>query len=500
MTATATAPPSRWLLVLTILVVVAFTVLRIVAAATLDLRSDEAYYWTWSHQWVLSFLDQPPMVAWFERAGQLIFGDTAFGARVAQLLALPLIQLLLADIARRRTNSWNAALFVALAVECALDYGLFVIVIEPSTPLLLFTSIMLWSLCRLDETMDSRWWIAVGVAGGLALLSKFTVVMLAPALLVFLVLAPRHRRWLATPWPYLALVIAAVLFSPVLIWNAQHSWVSFEYQSVRLGTGQQGGFGDVLRFVMYELLFVGVVLLPAAIIGGVALLTTAVRRQLAFEGAIAVAFLIPIAFFGLRSLTLQINQSWAWFLWPIGILALALSLPWRRAPRRVSTLVGAIAATGFPVVAALLCHATLDRSVWFGAGDPFGQDAGYDAMANDVLDLAESGDIAWIATTDYRTYAELQWHVGKSIRVVQVNERSRFLDFAPQYADRPVGKALYVHRPDAAMALEGIRTPIAIVPLRWRGEIMQHLAVDQLDGFAPDLSPPPGSPMYEARP
>ena len=87
MTATPTAPPSRWLLVLTILVVVGFTVLRLIAAATLDLRSDEAYYWTWSHQWVLSFLDQPPMVAWFERAGQLIFGDTAFGARFAQLFA-----------------------------------------------------------------------------------------------------------------------------------------------------------------------------------------------------------------------------------------------------------------------------------------------------------------------------------------------------------------------------------------------------------------------------
>jgi len=500
LTATPTAPPSRWLLVLTILVVVAFTVLRVVAAATLDLRSDEAYYWTWSHQWVLSFLDQPPMVAGFERAGQLVFGDTAFGARFAQLAALPLIQLLLADIARRRARSWNAALFAVLAIECALDYGLFVIVVEPSTPLLLFTSIMLWSLCRLDETMDSHWWMAIGVAGGLALLSKFTIVMLAPAVLSFLVLAPKHRHWLVTPWPYLACLIAAAIFSPVLIWNAQHGWVSFDYQSVRLGTGQRGGFGDLLRFAIYELLFVGVVLLPATIIGGVALLMTAVRRQLAFEAAIAVAFLIPIVFFGLRSLSLQINQSWAWFLWPIGILALALTLPWRSAPKRVAILVVAVTATGFPVVAALLYHATFDRSVWFGAGDPFGQDAGYAEMANDVLDLARSADVAWIATTDYRTYAELQWHIGKTIPVVQVNERSRFLDFAPQDVGRLSGKALYVHRPDTATVLNGIRTPIVNVPVLWRGEVMQQMAVDQLDGFVPDMAPAPGSPPYEARP
>jgi 4-amino-4-deoxy-L-arabinose transferase-like glycosyltransferase len=500
LTATPTAPPFRWLLVLTIIVVVAFTILRVIAAATLDLRSDEAYYWTWTQQWVLSYLDQPPMVAWFERLGQLIFGDTAFGARFAQLIALPLIQLLLADIARRRTGNWNAALFVVLAVECALDYGLFVIVVEPSAPLLLFTSLMLWVLCRLDETMDPVWWVAVGAAGGLALLSKFTIVLLAPALLVFLVLAPRHRRWLLTRWPYLALAIAALIFSPVLLWNAQHGWVSLQYQSVRLASGQAGSLGEFLRFVIFELLFVGVVLLPATLIGGFALLIGAIRRHQAFEFAIAVAFLLPIAVFGLRSLTLQINQSWAWFLWPIGILALAVALPWTTAPRRVAALVAAIVATGFPVVAALLYHATFDHSVWFGTGDPFGQDAGYGEMANDVLELARQSDASWIATTDYRTYAELQWHIGKSMRVVQVNERARFLDFAPIMASTLGGRALYVHPLTASATLDAARAPVTTVPINWRGQLMQQVAVDQLDNFAPDLSPQPGSPMYEARP
>jgi 4-amino-4-deoxy-L-arabinose transferase-like glycosyltransferase len=485
---------------LTIVVVVAFTVLRIIAAVTLDLRSDEAYYWTWTQQWAPSYLDQPPMVAWFERIGQLIFGDTAFGARFAQLVSLPLIQLLLADVARRRTKSWNAALFVVLAIECALNYGLFVIVIEPSTPMLLFASLMLWSLCRLDETMNVRWWLAIGLASGLALLSKFTVVMLAPGLLVFLVLTSTHRRWLVTPWPYLALVLAALIASPVVVWNAQHNWVAFQYQSVRLGTGQAGSLGEFLRFVMYELLFVGLVLLPATIIGGLALLIGSARRQLAFEAAIAVAFLAPIGVFAARSLTLQINQSWAWFLWPIGILALALALPWHAAPKRVATLVAAIVATGVPVVAALLYHATFDRSVWFGAGDPLGQDAGYGEMANNALEIAKYGDIGWIATTDYRTYAELQWHIGKSISVVQVNERSRFLGFAPIDTSKLSPRALYVHRPDATVELNAMRTPVVMVPVRWRDVEMQQIAVDQLDNFTPDLTPPPGSPMYEAHP
>ncbi|HEX4298788.1 MAG TPA: glycosyltransferase, partial [Devosia sp.] len=43
----------------------AMTVMRLVYASLIDLRTDEAYYWTWSKESVLSFLDHPPMIAWF---------------------------------------------------------------------------------------------------------------------------------------------------------------------------------------------------------------------------------------------------------------------------------------------------------------------------------------------------------------------------------------------------------------------------------------------------
>ena len=496
MTTTA-ARPSRTLLVFTVAVVAVFTAMRLVVAAGLDLRSDEAYYWTWSHEAVLSFLDQPPMVAWFERFGEAFFGDTPVGARFAQLLALPIIEALLADIARRRTGSWNAALFVVLALECTLNYALFVVVVEPSIPLLLFTSVILWALTRLDETMEARWWLLVGVAGGLALLSKYIVLLLAPALLVFLLLAPKHRRWLATPWPYAAILLAGLIFSPVLIWNARHDWASFAFQGVRLGEGHTPASGDLLRFLMYESLWVGPVLVVATICGAIVLLVRAIRRQQALDAAIAVAFLFPLGFFLVRSLTLQINQSWAWFLWPIGILSLALVLPWGRAPRRIAALTAAIALTGLPVVAALFFHAAFDRSVWLGRGDPFGQDGGFGEMADQVLADAKSHGAAWIATTDYRTYANLRWHIGRDIPVVQINQRARFLDFAPPDAAQFVGKALYVHFGAADPLLANAQmTPVEVLPIRWRGVEMQTILVDALEGFAPELTPAPGSPAY----
>ncbi|HVI64435.1 MAG TPA: glycosyltransferase family 39 protein, partial [Bradyrhizobium sp.] len=73
------------------------TALRIAFAQLMELRTDEAYYWTWSKEHALSFLDHPPMIAWFIRFGTAIFGDTAFGARFAGILAMLMTQLLLAD-------------------------------------------------------------------------------------------------------------------------------------------------------------------------------------------------------------------------------------------------------------------------------------------------------------------------------------------------------------------------------------------------------------------
>ena len=73
---------SRQLLAVAALIA-AMTAMRVIYASVIDLRTDEAYYWTWSKENVLSFLDHPPMIAWFIRFGTAIFGDTNFGVRFA---------------------------------------------------------------------------------------------------------------------------------------------------------------------------------------------------------------------------------------------------------------------------------------------------------------------------------------------------------------------------------------------------------------------------------
>src|ERR1700704_1579719 len=204
--------PARKTLLTVVALIAALTCMRAVYAGVFDLRTDEAYYWTFSKENVLCYLDHPPMIAWFIRAGTAIFGDSNFGVRFAGLVAMLVTQLLLADIVRRVTHDIRAVILAVLMPEAALYYGLLMAKVSPDTALIPFAVAMLWSLVRLNESNDARWWLAAGLFGGLALLSKFTAVMLVPAVLAFMLVPDWRKRWLSSPYPWAAALVVGVCF------------------------------------------------------------------------------------------------------------------------------------------------------------------------------------------------------------------------------------------------------------------------------------------------
>src|ERR1700759_1533736 len=188
--------------------IAAMTVMRLIYASVIDLRTDEAYYWTWSKESVLSFLDHPPVIAWFIRFGTAIFGDTNLGVRFAGVLAMLVTQLLLADMVRRVTKDIRAVVLAVLMPEAALYYGLLMAKVSPDVAMIPFAVAMLWALVRLSEGGDSRWWLGAGLFGGLALLSKFTIVFWLPAVLAFWLVPAWRGRWLIILEPVWAALIA----------------------------------------------------------------------------------------------------------------------------------------------------------------------------------------------------------------------------------------------------------------------------------------------------
>ena len=495
-----------------IILIAAMTAMRIVYACLIDLRTDEAYYWTWSKEYVLSFLDHPPMIAWFIRLGTAMFGDTNLGVRFAGILAMLVTQLLLADMVRRVTHDVRAIVIAILMPEAALYYGLLMAKVAPDTALIPFAVAMAWALIRLNESKDPRWWLAAGGFAGLALLSKFTAVMLLPAVVAFMLVPDWRRRWLLSPYPWCAALIAVVVFLPVLIWNAEHDWASFKFQFVRAAATHEISGRTIADYVGLQFGLVGFVLLPVVLSG---LTLTARRGYLAREPVailLSTSVLVPFLYFFWKSLSLRVGDTWPMFMWPIGFAAAAINVAmlqregWPAWMIR-STIAWAYAAIASGIVLVVLVFLYYVVSPWnfIGRADPIGGEAGYEqVVARAEAELRKTG-ATWIATTDYRTYAMLRWYFNGRVPVVQINERGRFQGFADPGMKEIAGHAgLYVARePDNLLPLwnltTAVREPLERVDRVWRGVVMDTYALEKLTGWTPELSPPPDSPLFRWR-
>lgn len=490
-----------------LLLIVLMTALRVIYAGTIDLRTDEAYYWTWSKESVLSFLDHPPMIAWFIRFGTAIFGDTTLGVRLGGIVAMFATQLLLADIVRRITRDWRAVVLAVLLPEAAVYYGLLMAKVAPDTALIVFAMAMIWSLVRVAETDDGRWWLLAGAFGGLALLSKLTALMLLPAVAAFVVVPDWRRRWLLSPYPWLAILIALALFSPVLIWNAMHDWASFKFQFVRATVAPPLSLARFGEFLGLQFSLVGPVLFPVALSGVGFTLWRGYRRRDGVAILLSTAVALPFGYFLWRSLTLRIGDTWPMFMWPIGFAATAINVWWLRVHKSrlaKSTAAWATAAvvSGIAIVVATFFYYVVSDKPWLGRLDPGGSEAGYEQVAVRVEAEMKTVGATWIATTDYRTYAMLRWELKDRVPVIEINERARFIGFKDPGMDRIRGRTgLYVVRQsdvnNPLWALTSARRePLADVVRSWRGIAMETYAVGKLSGWTPELSPPPDTPFY----
>jgi 4-amino-4-deoxy-L-arabinose transferase-like glycosyltransferase len=230
----AAALPARryemWVVV-TILILVG---VRLVCAALPPLSFDESDYWIWSKHLAGGYLDHPPVNPFLIRIGTTLFGNTEFGVRViGVLLALPASWALwraAAILFNDDKVGATAALYFNLTVAMAAGS----VLATPDNPVVITTTFLLWTLAKLHQTGRGVWWLAIGVAFGIGMLSKYTTVFFAVSILLWLLLVPEQRRWLLTPWPWISGVIALIVFSPTLIWNAQHDWASVHYQFRRL--------------------------------------------------------------------------------------------------------------------------------------------------------------------------------------------------------------------------------------------------------------------------
>ncbi len=416
------------------------TLLRLVVAATTPLSPDEAYYWVWSRAPATGYLDHPPMVAWFVACGTAIAGDTPLGVRLLAPLAAAAGSLVLARAANRLFPATRPGAAAALLLNATLMFGIGSVTMTPDTPLLLFWTGAVAVLAEMarragpavpvggtgrGKRPETVWRLGtlwrLGIAVGLALLSKYTAVLLAPAVLAWLAAPRNRRRWLADVRLWAAGVLALVLFAPVLVWNAEHGWASFAKQGGRTGDWNPGRAAQFLGELAGGQFGLATPLIAVLCTAGTVAMARRWREPAC--GLVAALTLVPAAVFAEHALGDRVQANWPAIVYPSAAVAAAcLGGAWRRL--RAPAVVLGFALTALVWLQGVAAPFPLPRSV-----DPtLARLGGWAALADAIAVRARRDGAAFVAADNYGQASLLAMLLPPSLPVLGVEDRWRFFN------------------------------------------------------------------------
>jgi len=287
----------------------------------MDLSPDEAHYWEWSRRLDLSYYSKGPMIAYLIYLGTSLFGDTVFGIRFMAVLFSALSSILMYSLGKKMYDE-KVGLFSAIMIQIIplfSTYGIFFTIDSPFiffwiSSLFLFREAVNQSqISRHSESPEAtnlksqKYWLLLGLSIGLGLLTKYTMAFFYLCACLFLALSAEKRRLLLTIGPYIALIISLIVFSPVMLWNAQHDWVTLKHTAgqAHIAQGIQLSLKSFAEFMGSQLGVITPLLLMLMIISVLKL-----RKEQ--EGSYLFWFSIPVlAFFLFKSIQAKVQANWA---------------------------------------------------------------------------------------------------------------------------------------------------------------------------------------------
>lgn len=422
-----------------IIVTVLAALVRLFFAWWIPLFPDETYYWDWSRHLAGGYFDHPPMIAVLIRAGTLLGGATSLTVRLFPVIAGAVASFAALGIARRiggDTAARSAAIVFALMPLAA--SGL--VLATPDAPLLATNAVALYFVVRaLQSPIRTRasfaWWCAAGIALGLAFASKYTSILLPVGLLIAVLLRPSLRARLAEPGPYMACVLATLVFLPVLHWNAVHDWISFRFQIQHgLGTPKGSALQRELELFGGQ---VGLVSPILFVLAADAVWRAARRPVTDAHFALAVVALASWGFFVYSALRRPVEANWPApsYVPAVALLAaIGSSLTRDRWLRRGIVLAAVM-------VAVLYVHALVPILPLPARRDPLARGAGWEDAAQRVEAAREARTSqpgrTFVAADRYQDVSELAFHLPDHPEAfcVCVTGRHNQYELWPAYAD-----------------------------------------------------------------
>jgi 4-amino-4-deoxy-L-arabinose transferase-like glycosyltransferase len=312
----------RWLTVL-----LAISLLgNLYALFSIGMLPDEAYYWVWSQRLALSYYDHPPLVGWLMWPFTELFGNGVVVVRLQAVLSWLVGAIIGYDLTRRLYGDRVAGALAVLVWSSLPIVQVGFHIVTPDSPLIIFTWLVYYFAYLAVAERKPMLWLAVGASVGLTLLAKYPAVLVLGGLFFTLIFTREGRAELTTRWPWLGVGLAFLLFMPVVIWNAQHDWISFAFQfSHGVKEKVAASAGELF------LLFLGGQLLVPMPWSFFAMLWASFRPgKLSSYNHLLLSFgfLTPLVIFGLAGLTTTSAANWPETAYVPGTVLLA-GLLWR---------------------------------------------------------------------------------------------------------------------------------------------------------------------------
>lgn len=428
-----------------------------------DLVADEAHYWEWSRRLDWSYYSKGPVIAWLIRISTFFLGNTVLGVRAFAVLLSALSSILLFRLGKELYDE-KTGLASALLLQAIPLFSVFGILLTIDAPFIFFWTLSLYIFQRLirhgsssaDEKASPLTWVLLGLSTGFGLLTKYTMAFFPLSAFLYLLFHREARRLLKTSGPYLAFLTSVLVFSPVIIWNASHEWVTLKHtagqahvhKGLMLSLPSFGEFLGSQFGVMTPLLFV-------------LIMVSVLKVRKTEEGALLFWFALPtIAFFLAKSIQGKVQANWALTGYISAIVAFSAFFLGRWHDFRKSVRITVVSSILLAMLITLLIHVPSLLRLPEGL-DPFKRLVGWKELGQEVTilykDMSATGPV-FIFSDSYQVASELAFYMkGNPVTYcVNLGRRMNQYDLWPGLETRKGQNAIFVRAKERGHVPEAI--------------------------------------------
>ena len=234
---------------------------------TFNLFGDEAQYWLWSKDIDFGYFSKPPFLSWIIRIYTEVLGSSfialkLFPSFVYLLIAWSIYNLLLNSGLNKKDSFAGCLIFLFIP---AVSFSSFII--STDLFLLLFWTLSLNQLIKINSEQVLKNFILLGIFLGLGFLSKYAAIYFVICLFVLILFDQRFRKIFLNNLSGFSLTFLSmfIIILPNIIWNFNNDWITLQH------TSDNANFANIeidfirgLEFLLIQVLMLG----PFIVLGG----------------------------------------------------------------------------------------------------------------------------------------------------------------------------------------------------------------------------------------